>query len=65
MALARDEQVIRQTVLQTNAKARDQQVFRQTVLQTTANVRDLQIFRQTILLRSSFQPLTTICFVAT
>jgi hypothetical protein len=63
--IARDEQVIRQTVLTTNAKALDEQVFRQTVLTTNASVRDLQIFRQTILMRGSAADIALICFTAT
>ena len=45
---ARDEQIIRQSVVQTTAKARDEQIIRQSVVQTTAKARDVQIFRQTI-----------------
>lgn len=63
MALARDEQVIRQTVLTTNAKARDQQVFRQAVITTNAKARDLQVFRQTVCILGPSSSL--ICFAAT
>jgi hypothetical protein len=64
MALARDQQIIRQTVLKTTAKIRDEQVFRQTILKASANVRDLQVFRQTILLRGDAN-IGLICFTAT
>jgi hypothetical protein len=64
MPNARDEQIIRQTVLKTTAKGRDLQVFRQSVVKTTAKARDLQVFRQTILLRGSSTP-AIVCFCAT
>lgn len=63
MPNARDEQIVRQAVVQTNAKARDQQVIRQTVLKTTAKARDLQIFRQVVIVLGP--NISTICFTAT
>ena len=64
MANARDEQIIRQTVLSTNAKARDEQVIRQTVLRTNAKARDLQVFRQAVIILGPAVP-NIICFVVT
>jgi hypothetical protein len=47
MALARDEQVIRQTVLKTTAKVRDQQIFRQVVILLGPNTSSLICFTAT------------------
>jgi hypothetical protein len=62
---ARDEQVIRQTILQADPNARDLQVMRQSIIRTTANARDLQVFRQTICLLGASSSLYTLCYAAT
>lgn len=49
----RDEQIIRETILQTSAKVRDEQIIRETILQANASVHDEQIIREVIFSRSS------------
>jgi len=44
---ARDEQIVRQTILNTTAKARDQQIFRQTVFTRTGTGNATQLMSWT------------------
>jgi hypothetical protein len=65
MANARDEQVIRETVLQGNPNLRDHLVFREAIILTVAQVTDFQVFREAIILRPVSSARTPVLFAVT
>jgi hypothetical protein len=62
---ARDEQVIRETLLQSTPHVRDEQIVRESLIQLNPNVRDLQIFRETLLIRGTATRVTPVVFAVT
>lgn len=62
---ARDEQIVREALIQSSPAARDEQIVREAVVKASPVVRNLQIFREVLLIRGTAPTLYTMSFVAT